>query len=212
MKRKLLLTLAVLVVLAAGYVVYHPGIAFAETPLAQKSGATSMQKGNFTVDPGHTSIGFDIGHMGLSRVQGRFSKFTGALHADATDLSKSSVKITVDASSIDTAVAMRDEHLRAPDFFDVAKHAEITFASTSIRKEESEYVAVGDLTIKGVAKPVTIRFKHYGPIQDPWGNTRIGIVAEPVVIQRSDFGMTHGADAISDDVTIRVSLEATLDK
>ena len=213
MKRTLVLTLVALPVVFMGYVVFHPGVAFAETPLAKTLPATSFpQEGNFTVDPAHTCIGFDIGHLGLSRVQGRFAKLTGSLHADATDVSKSNIKVTTDASSVDTAVAPRDADLRSPNFFDVAKYPEITFAGTSIKKDGNGYVAVGDLTIKGIAKPVTIRFKHYGPIKDPWGNTRIGVVAEPLEIHRSDFGMTYDADTVSDDVTIRLSLEATLAK
>ena len=210
---RLLIGAVTLAVLAAGYVLFHPGISFAETPLANGSAATSEpQEGNFTVDPMHTCVGFDIGHLGLSRVQGRFSKLTGSLHADAKNIEKSNVKITIDASSIDTAVAPRDADLRSANFFDVAKFPNLTFASTSLKKQKSNYIAVGDLTIKGVSKPVTIRFKLYGPVKDPWGNTRIGVVADPLVIHRSDFGMTYDADTVSDDVTIRLSLEATLDK
>jgi polyisoprenoid-binding protein YceI len=212
MMRKILLILVTLPILAAGYILFHPGVSFAVTPLAKTRAASSQQEGNFTVDPVHTCIGFDIGHLGLSRVQGRFSKLVGSLHADAKDVSKSSVKITIAASSVDTAVAPRDADLRSPHFFDVAKYPEITFASTSMRKQGSGYIAIGDLTIHGVAKPVTIRFKAYGPIKDPWGNTRIGVVAEPLAIHRSDFAMTYDADTVSDDVTIRLSLEATLDK
>ena len=213
MTRTLLRVLSLLPVLAAGYILFHPGVAFTVTPLAEAHAATGApQEGNFTVDPMHTSIGFDIGHLGISRVQGRFARLTGALHADARDVAKSNVKITVDAASIDTAVAPRDADLRSPNFFDVAKYPTLTFASTSMKKHGNSYIAMGDLTLKGVSKPVTIQFKQYGPITDPRGNTRIGVVAEPFVIHRSDFGMTNDADTISDDVTIRLSLEATLDK
>ena len=117
MRRKLLLTLVTIPVLAMGYVLFHPGVAFTETPLAKTAAATGLQQeGNFTVNHAHTCVGFDIGHMGISRVQGRFSKLTGSLHADAKDVSKSNVKITIDASSIDTAVAPRDADLRSPNF------------------------------------------------------------------------------------------------
>ena len=104
MKRRLLFTLVTLPFLAAGYILFHPGVGFAVTPLATMGAATGFQReGNFTVDPAHTCIGFDIGHLGLSRVQGRFSKPVGSLHADAKNIAKSSVKITIDASSVDTA-------------------------------------------------------------------------------------------------------------
>ena len=213
MKHAVLVSLVALPILAAGYIAFHPGIAFAETPLAKTLPTTSFpQEGQFTVDPVHTCVGFDVGHLGLSRVQGRFSKLTGSLYANGTDVAKSTVKITIEASSVDTAVEPRDKHLRSPDFFDVAKYPEITFVSTGVRKEGDGYVAVGDLTLKGVTKPVTMRFKHYGPIKDPWGNTRIGVVAEPLVIHRTDFGMMYDTSAVSDDVTIRLSLEATLNK
>jgi len=210
---RLMIAVVTLALLATGYILFYPGITFAETPLA-KGPATSgfPQEGTFTVDPAHTCIGFDIGHLGLSRVQGRFSKLVGSLHADTRNIAKSGVKITIDAASIDTAVAPRDADLRSPNFFDVAKYPTVTFASTTVKKHKSGFLAVGDLTIKGVSKPVTIKFKAYGPIKDPWGNTRIGVVAEPLVIHRSDFGMTYDANTVSDDVTIRLSLEATLDK
>jgi len=213
MIRKLLVTLVALPVFAAGYIVFHPGIGFAVTPLVKQLPVASLpQEGDFTVDPVHTCIGFDIGHLGISRVQGRFQKKVGTLHVDREKLSKSSVNITIDASSVDTAVTPRDADLRSPNFFDVARYPEITFASTSIRKSKGAYVAVGNLTMHGVTKPVTIRFKVYGPIKDPWGGTRIGVVSEPFVIHRSNFGMTFDADTVSDDVTVRLSLEATLNK
>ncbi len=212
MKRKLLLIFMIIPIFAAGYVMFHPGVAFTETPFAKNVPAVFPQEGDFTIDPAHTSIGFDIGHLGLSRVQGRFSKPVGSIHADAKNVSRSSVTINIDAASIDTAVAPRDTHLRSPDFFDVAKYPEITFVSKSIRKRGSSYIAAGDLTIHGVTKMVSIKFKVYGPIKDPWGKTRIGMVSEPLTIHRSDFAMTHDQGSISDDVIIRLSLEATLNK
>ena len=199
-------------VFASGYVLFHPGVAFTATPLAKSAATGFQQDGNFTVDPVHTCIGFDIGHLGLSRVQGRFTKPTGSLHVDTRNVSTLSVKITIDASSVDTAVAPRDADLRSSNFFEVDRYPDITFASASIRKRRGSYIAVGDLTIHGVTKPVTIKFKAYGAIKDPWGKTRIGVVAEPLTIHRSDFAMTYDATTVSDDVTIRLSLEATLDK
>lgn len=213
MKTRLFFTLAIVPALAVGYVVFHPGVAYAETTLSKTQSATNFQQGGaYTVDPAHTFIGFDIGHLGLSRVQGRFSKLTGSLQVDLKDLTQSSVKITADINSVDTAVAPRDADLKSANFFDAEKFPELTFASTKIRKSRNGYVAVGDLTIKGVTKPVSIQFKQYGPVKDPWGNTRIGVVAEPLTIHRSQFGITYDADSISDDVTVRLSLEATQNK
>ena len=213
MKAKQILAIVAVPVIAAGYIVYHPGVAYAETVLAKTLKATPFQQGgSYTVDGMHTCLGFDIGHLGLSRVQGRFSKMTGSLQIDAKDLTKSSVKVTADATSIDTAVAPRDADLRSANFFDVEKFPTVTFESTQIKKSGNGYNAAGNLTIHGVSKPITIHFKQYGPIKDPWGNTRIGVVAEPLVIHRSDFGMTFDAETVSNDVNVHLSLEATQDK
>jgi len=213
MKWTRILAVAFVPALVAGTLAFHPGLAFAETPLARLTPASAFkQAGSYKVDPMHTCIGFDIGHLGLSRVQGRFSKMSGSLQVDLTDLTKSSVKITALTNSIDTAVVPRDADLRSANFFNVEKFPELTFTSTEIRKVDAGYVAVGDLTIKGVTKSVSIPFKQYGPINDPWGNSRIGVVSDPIVIHRAEFGITADADSVSDDVNVRLSLEATLNK
>jgi polyisoprenoid-binding protein YceI len=212
MKTKPILALLVLPIAAVSYITFHPGIAYAETPLAKMTATSFRDTGAYTVDSAHTFLGFDIGHLGLSRVQGRFDKYVGTLQIDAKDITKSSVEITAQTASVDTNVPPRDADLRSPNFFDTDKFPELTFKSTHIRKRGSGYIAEGDLTIKGVTKSVSIPFKQYGPVKDPWGGTRIGVVAEPIVIHRSNFGMTFDADSISDDVTVRLSLEATLNK
>jgi len=173
MKTKPILALLTLPVAFGAYVVFHPGIAYAETPLAKLTPTAFKDTATFTVDGMHTFIGFDIGHLALSRVQGRFDKLVGSLHIDAKEL---------------------------------------TFKSTQILKRGRSYLAVGDLSLHGVTKSVSIPFKAFGPIKDPWGNSRIGVVADPIVIHRSDFGITFDADSISDDVSVRISLEATQDK
>lgn len=198
--------------IAAGYVLFHPGIAFAATPLTILGESPVKESGSYSIDGWHTFAGFDIGHLGLSRVQGRLDKITGKLQFDAADISKSSVAVTMDVNSIDTNVPPRDADLRSPNFFDVQKFPLLTFKSTQVHKHGKGYVVVGDLTLKGVTKSVSIPFKQYGPMKDPWGGTRIGLVADPITIHRSDFGITYDADSISDDVAIRLSVEATLDK
>jgi polyisoprenoid-binding protein YceI len=199
-------------------VVFHPGVAFsAPRFLAWKEQASLPDEGNFTPDPMHTSIGFDIGHLGLSRVQGRFTKFTGHIVANRA-VAGSSVEFTIKTDSVDTAVPPRDADLRSANFFDSANYPDMTYKSTSVRKVKNGYIADGTLTIKGVSKPVAIPFHVFGPIKDPWGNQRIGVIAEPITIKRSDYGMTFdlkmpdGSVGVSDHVTIRLSVEATLDK
>jgi polyisoprenoid-binding protein YceI len=214
MKSRNLLIASAFPLAFVGYLAFHPGIAWATPRMTKLAAPTALrQSGSLTIDPMHTNVGFDIGHLGLSRVQGRFDKVSGSIEADSKDLSKSSVSITIQTASVDTAVAPRDADLRSDHFFNVDKFPELTFKSTHIRKRGGVYVADGDLTLLGVTKSISIPFKIYGPIKDPWGGTRIGIVADPVVLHRNDFGMTFDpAPLISDDVNIRISLEATVNK
>lgn len=193
-------------------VAFHPGAAFAATKLSRLAPATSLQGGTYTVDPAHTAVGFEIGHLGLSRVQGRFDKLEGTLHADPGNLSASSVDFTIQADSVDTNVPPRDADLRSANFFDVAVNPTITFKSTRIAKRGSGYVATGDLTMHGVTQSITIPFKAYGPITDPWKAQRIGIVSDPIVLDREAYGMKTDVPMVGSKVTVRISLEATLNK
>lgn len=187
--------------------VLHPGIAHAE-PIIYPS--SSSLAGSYTIDAAHSGVSFDIEHMGISKVQGRFNTFSGIVDLN-DDVTKSSVKFTIKADSVDTAIAPRDNHLRSKDFFEVETFPEITFVSSSITKGEKGYVAEGTLSMHGKEKKVSIPFKLGGPIEMQ-GQSRIGVVAEPIVIKRSDFGMSYGLEPqpmIGNDVTVRISLEAT---
>lgn len=203
-----------------GYATFHPGVAYAEPRMTSGKVTPFAQQGSYTVDPQHTSVYFDIAHLGLSQVHGRFGKFSGKIMEDGSDLTKSSVSFNIQVGSVDTAVEARDNHLRTADFFEAEKFPLMTFKSTKIEKTDDGYTATGDLTIKGKTKSISIPFKHYGPIKVTQGPevTRIGVICEPITIKRSDFGvgadskMPDGTVAISDDVTLRLSLEATLDK
>ncbi len=213
MKFNRLFSLVAVPAIALGYVVYHPGVAFAKTPLSRLLSPTAFQSDtSFTVDPAHTCVGFDIGHLGLSRVQGRFDKLSGSISVKPKELAKSSVKVVIQTDSVDTNVGPRDADLKSANFFEVATYPEMTFESTSIKRKGSGYIAEGKLTLKGVTKSVSIPFKQYGPIKDPWGNNRIGILADPITIHRSDYGMNFDADTVSNDVVVHISLEATEDK
>lgn len=211
--RKSLLAVPAFSTFALAFVLLNPGPSISATELAKSNApATIAQTADYTVDPAHTALGFNIGHLGLSRVQGRFDKFSGQLQLNAKDITKSSVQIVAQADSVNTNVPPRDADLRSPNFFDVKKYPELTFNSTKISKKGNGYVASGTLTIHGVSQPVNISFKLYGPIKDPWGNQRIGIVTEPLTIHRSHFGMNYDADTVSDDVTVLISMEATQNK
>lgn len=199
----------------AGYVAFHPGIAFAAPTYGP---AQKVQvAGNYTVDPAHTSIGFEVTHLGLSHVQGRFAEKSGKI-VIGKDAASSSVEITIPSKSVDTNVAPRDAHLRTADFFDAEQYPTLTFKSTKVTKSGSGYTVDGQLTMRGVTKNVSIPFDYFGPITDPWGGTRIGAIAKPIKLNRKDYGFPYnealpdGTPAVSNDITVRIALEATLDK
>lgn len=220
MKLKFAIIPFALVAGASAYVVFHPGVALAEPRFANGSSVPFTQQASYTLDVMHADISFEIRHLGLSMTRGRFNKFSGKLREDAKDLTKSSVEFSADVASIDTAVEARDNHLRTPDFFDVAKYPKMTFKGTKVEKKGDGYVVTGDLTIKDKTKSVSIPFKHYGPLKMTVGDmsTRVGVVADPIVIKRSDFGIGNqfklpdGTEGASDAVIVRISFEAILDK
>jgi polyisoprenoid-binding protein YceI len=173
----------------------------------------AIPTGDYKLDPGHSVIGFAIKHFEISLVRGRFKDFNGAVHYDASDVTKSTVEFTAKVESIDTGVEGRDKHLRTADFFDVAKYPEMTFKSTKVEKKGKGYVLHGDLTLKGVSKPVSLPFTLTGAVKDNRGNMRFGIAAE-TKINRRDYGITWGAKMpngglnVADEVTIDLQLEA----
>jgi polyisoprenoid-binding protein YceI len=169
--------------------------------------------GDYRLDPSHTVIGFSIRHNELTMVSGRFKDFVGTIHYDA-DVTKSSVDFTAKVTSIDTGVEGRDKHLRSADFFEVEKFPEMTFKTTRVeRKGKDAYVLHGDLTIKGVTKPVALPFTITGAIKGGRGSLRIGIAAQ-TKIDRRDFGITWGQPlegggfGVGHEVTIDLHLEA----
>jgi polyisoprenoid-binding protein YceI len=205
----------------AAFVALHPGVGFAEPRIAVGEATPFAPPASYTIDPMHGNIAFEITHLGLSEVHGRFNKFSGKIREDAQEIGKSSVEFTAQADSLDTALAMRDEHLRGPEYFDTARYPELTFKSTTVARAGDGYVVTGDLTIKGQTKSIVLPFKHYGPLSLKGvgdDSTRVGIIAEPITIKRSDFGvgkdirLPDGTEGASDAVTVRISLEATLDQ
>ena len=177
--------------------------------------SVSLAGESYSVDPAHSSIGFSVRHMGLSSVRGQFNDFSAEFNVEETDLAMSSIVFEIDASSIDTGEEGRDNHLRSDDFLDVENHGQIVFKSKSIKKTgDSEYEAVGDLTMHGVTKEVTLELEVGGPLADGRGNMRIGVEGE-VTIDRQDFDvnfsrlMDNGGLVVGNEVKISFAIEAT---
>lgn len=172
------------------------------------------ETGTYNFDKAHSFIGFKVKHMGLIDVPGFFRDFTGTVNFDSADPAKSTVEFTAMATSVDTGVAGRDGHLRKADFFDVEKFPELTFKSTSVSKKGEGWIVNGDLTMRGVTKPVSIPFEVTGFV--PGGEragAKIGIAGE-TKINRRDFGVNYGNNLpsgvpqIADEVKIVLQIEA----
>jgi len=179
------------------------------------NGAEYPAVGTYDIDPSHTELGFAVRHMAVSKVRGRLSKFSGTLVL-AEDPADSKATVSIDATSVDTRDENRDAHLRTNDFFDVENHPTWTFSSTSIKPDgPSEFKVDGDLTIRGVTKPVTLDVSLEGVVKDPYGNHRVGFSAS-TSINREDFGVAFGAVmeagglVVAKKVDIQIELEAVL--
>jgi polyisoprenoid-binding protein YceI len=173
-----------------------------------------MAQVKWNIDPVHSHIGFSVRHLMISKVRGHFQKWSGALLVDEEDLTKSKVEVSIEAASVDTKEPQRDDHLRSPDFFDAPNHPALTFESTGVaRAGEDEYNVTGNLTIRGVSKPVTLATEFLGRNKDPWGGTRMGFSAK-TSIDRRDFGLTFnmplegGGVVVGDKVEITLEIEA----
>ena len=148
--------------------------------------------GDYALDASHTRIGFSARHAMVTKVRGHFDQFEGNAHVDTTTPANSSVNLTIEAASVTTGNEQRDGHLKTPDFFDVENYPEITFVSTNVERDGSEWAITGDLTINAVTKSVTIPFDETGSAKDPFGNIRIGFEGE-TTIDRTDWGLTFNA-------------------
>ena len=168
----------------------------------------------WAIDATHTSVEFAVRHLMITTVKGRFGSVVGSVTLDEADPSQTEVEVTIDAASIDTRVAQRDDHLRSPDFFDVERFPTLTFKSVKAIAVDADRVKlIGDLTIRGVTRPVELEVVSHGKQSDPWGGQRAGFEAT-TRIRRSDFGLTWnqvleaGGVAVGDEV--RISIDAQL--
>ncbi len=161
--------------------------------MSTTTATTIAPAGTYLIDPTHSRIGFVARHAMVTKVRGSFNEFDGSGHFDTAIPANSSLQLTIQAASIDTRNADRDAHLRTNDFFDMDTHPEITFVSTAVEQtDDDEFKVTGDLTIKGVTKPVTVEFEYNGTAVDPYGNTRIGLEGTTTV-NRKDWGITWNA-------------------
>jgi len=169
--------------------------------------------GDYALDPAHTRIGFSARHAMVTKVRGQFDEFEGNAHIDTEDPAKSTVAVTIQTASVSTGQAQRDGHLKSADFFDVETYPQITFASTDVQRDGTDWSITGDLTINAVTKPVTVLFEETGEAKDPFGNLRVGFEGG-VTINRSDWdlkwnsALETGGVLVSEKVTLEFDVSA----
>lgn len=188
--------------------------ALASTLLGTLAFAPAAWASDWELDTAHTTATFSVRHLMVSTVKGEFDKVSGTVHLDDANPTKSTVEIVIDAASINTRNAQRDGHLKSPDFFDVAKHPQLTFKSTKIEKAgKDKFKVVGDLTMRGTTRPITLQVS--GPtaaIKDPMGRSVRGVVATGK-LSRKDWGLVWnkavegGGVLVSDEVQLEINAE-----
>jgi polyisoprenoid-binding protein YceI len=167
--------------------------------------------GIWTIDPGHAEVGFVGRHFGLTKVRGRFTGVSGTITV-ADDLAASTVEVVIDTASVKSGDQHRDDHLRSTDFFDVERHPTAVFRSTGVVASGATATLTGDLTIKGVTKPVAMHVDYVGGATDPWGNER-AVFSARGRINREDWGLTWnmlldaGGLLVSKEIALEIEVE-----
>jgi polyisoprenoid-binding protein YceI len=166
----------------------------------------------WSLDPEHSTIEFRVAHMVVSKTAGRFTDYTGSIDMDAEAGAVTAVEATIKAGSVNTNHEKRDTHIRNADFLDVEHYPTMTFKMKSYKKTAESFIMVGDFTLRGVTKEVTLAGRYNGATKDPWGNMRAGFSAEGK-LNRKDFGMVwnktldSGGLVVGDEVLIRLDIE-----
>ncbi|WP_405881218.1 YceI family protein [Streptomyces sp. NBC_01136] len=185
-----------------------------QVTLARQGGTELPPPGPWTVDPAHSSVGAVAQHLGISSVRGRFTDFSATIEIAPDDVSKSRVEAVISAASIDTGNGMRDGHLKSPDFLDVETYPQITYRSTGLTPAGSgRWTVHGDLTMRGVVRPVDLDLAYLGTGADPWGGTRAAFRAT-TELHREDFAMNYnqviqaGISAIGTTLKVELDVQA----
>ena len=171
----------------------------------------------WTIDPSHSSVGFSARHLGLSKVRGLFTRFSGEVEGDPSDLTTASGRFQVEMESVDTGSPDRDAHLKSADFFDVEKYPTMTFVSKSVTRKGDDYQVVGNLTIKDTTREVTLELEAGGETTDPYGNRKVGGTLTGT-INRSEWGLTwnvpldSGGWLVSDKISLEIDLQVAESK
>ncbi len=167
------------------------------------------QTSTWKIDPVHSGVEFQIRHLGVSNVHGTFTKPTGTVQLNEGDITKSSVEAVIDTTTVNTTEPKRDDHLKSPDFFDVAKYPTITFKSTAITKANGKLQLIGNLTLDGVTKPVTLDLDGpAAPQKNPQGKIISGFAATGTLSRKDfNFGSKYSAPVLGDDVKFTIDIE-----
>ena len=175
--------------------------------------ATALPAGTYSIDPVHSRVEFAVRHLGIATVRGHFGSFEGSFEI-GDDLASAKASGSVEAASVNTQEPQRDDHLRSPDFFDVERFPRIEFSSKEIRPlDDDRFEIVGDLTLHGVTREITLSAEILGTESDPWGNERIGLEARGE-LNRKDYGITWnaaletGGVLVSDKITLEFDVSA----
>ena len=176
------------------------------------AGISGAEMARYDVDPDHSSIEFSVAHMVVSKTKGRFTDYKGFVEMDPEGLKIKAIEAVINTASVTTMHEKRDGHIKNEDFFNVEKYPTMTYKMKYSRKEGDNIIAIGDLTMLGVTREVTLTGKFNGLVKDPGGNTRAGFTAEGK-LNRKDFGMNwsklldSGGMVVGDDITLKLEIE-----
>ena len=180
-------------------------------PLSVFAAEKKIPEGKYNIDSMHSKVGFEVTHLVISSVEGKFNKFEGSIVVDKS-IDKSKVDLSIDAASVDTGVTKRDSHLASPEFFDAKKYPNLTFKSSKITQKDDSLTIVGTLKIKDKSKEVTIDAKYLGEVKDGYGQNKIAFKGK-TKINRKEFGLTwsqavEAGPIVGDDIEISLTIQA----